>query len=118
MKKRPLLPAWLLICLTALRAAATDTNNGPRSIPQLQTAVESVLKETRTPGAAIAVVSRGQTDWLTGIGKADVAANQPVTADTLFRLGSVSKGFVALAALQLVTRPPRTKRKSARRKNR
>jgi len=64
-------------------------------------AIESVLKETKTPGASVAVVSRYSNDWLAGIGQADVAANQPVTPDTLFRLGSVSKGFVALAALQL-----------------
>lgn len=101
MKKLPLLPAWLLICLNALRLAAADTNNAPKSIPELQTEIESVLKETRTPGAAIAIVSRDKTDWLAGIGLADVAANQPVTADTLFRLGSVSKGFVAVAAMQL-----------------
>src|SRR5579862_8866499 len=101
MKIRLLLSAWLLICLATLRVAATDTNHSPRSIPELQSAIESVLKETKTPGAAIAIVSRDKTDWLAGIGKADVAANQPVTPDTLFRLGSVSKGFVALAALQL-----------------
>jgi CubicO group peptidase (beta-lactamase class C family) len=100
MKKRLLLSAGLLICSSALRAAA-DTNSGPHSIPALQAAIESVLKETRTPGAAIAIVTSNKIDWLAGIGKADVAANQPVTPDTLFRLGSVSKGFVALAALQL-----------------
>ncbi len=101
MKKRLLLSAWLPICLSAQRAVAADTNEGSRSIAKFQMAVESVLKETRTPGAAIVIVSRDKTDWIAGIGKADVAANRPVTPDTLFRLGSVSKGIVALAALQL-----------------
>src|SRR5262249_4738137 len=58
-------------------------------------------KETRTPGAGIAIVSRDQVEWVAGIGKADVAANKPADADTLFRIGSVSKAFAALAALQL-----------------
>jgi CubicO group peptidase (beta-lactamase class C family) len=40
-------------------------------------------------------------DWLACIGKADVATNKPVTPETLFRIGSVSKSFAALAALKL-----------------
>lgn len=99
--KRLPLPLCLLIGFIALPVAAADTNNEPHSIPELQSAIETVLKETKTPGAAIAIVSREKIEWLTGIGQADVAANQPVTPDTLFRLGSVSKGFVAIAALQL-----------------
>ncbi len=101
MNKRLLLSVWLLVCASTLRMKAADTNSGPHSLPALQTAIESVLKETKTPGAAIAIVISNKLDWLAGIGKADVAANQSVTPDTLFRLGSVSKGFVALAALQL-----------------
>jgi CubicO group peptidase (beta-lactamase class C family) len=101
MKTRLLLVACWLTGVSAMRAMATETNAGPHSIPELRTAIESVLKETKTPGAAIAIVSRDKAEWLAGIGKADVAANQPVTPDTLFRLGSLSKGFVALAALQL-----------------
>jgi CubicO group peptidase (beta-lactamase class C family) len=101
MKKRLLLSVWLLVCSSALQMKAADTNSGPHSLPALQTAIESVLKETKTPGAAIAIVTSNKIDWLAGLGKADVAANQPVTPDTLFRLGSVSKVFVAIAALQL-----------------
>jgi len=73
----------------------------PKSIPELQTAIEKVLKETKTPAVGIAIVSRDKTEWVAGIGTADVAANLPATADTLFRIGSVSKGFAALSALQL-----------------
>src|ERR1039457_4844396 len=101
MKKHLLLSAWVLVCSSALRVVAAETNGEPHSIPALQTAIESVLKETKTPGAAIAIVASNNLDWVAGAGKADVAANQPVTTDSVFRLGAVSKGFVALAVLQL-----------------
>ena len=92
----------LLLMVTALcNTFGADGKSGPKSIPELQTAIETVLKETRTPGTAIAIVSRDKVEWVAGIGKADVAANKPVTAETLFRIGSVSKAFAALAALQL-----------------
>ena len=72
-----------------------------KSFSELQSAIETVLKETKTPGAAVVIVSREKVDWIAGIGKADVAANKPVTDETLFRIGSVSKAFAALAALKL-----------------
>src|ERR1700710_924561 len=90
----------LLLTAFSLRAAATREDR-PQTIPQLQAAIKKVLKETRTPGAAIAIVSRNQAEWLAGIGQADVATGQPVTTHTLFRLGSLSKAFAAIAALQL-----------------
>jgi CubicO group peptidase (beta-lactamase class C family) len=92
----------LLLLVTALcNAFGEESKSGPKSIPELRTAIETVLKETKTPGAAIAIVSRDKAEWVAGIGKADVAANKPATAGTLFRIGSVSKAFAALAALQL-----------------
>lgn len=91
-----------LLFVTALcKLCGAETKSGPKSIPELQTAIETVLKETGTPGAGIAIVSRDKVEWAAGVGKADVAANKPATADTLFRIGSVSKAFAALAALQL-----------------
>jgi CubicO group peptidase (beta-lactamase class C family) len=99
--KNRLLSACLLMGLSVLQALGVETNSGPHSISELQKAIESILKETKTRGAAIAIVTSNQIEWLAGIGKADVAADLPVTPDTLFRLGSVSKGFVALAVLQL-----------------
>lgn len=85
--------------LGPLRGA--ENRSGPATIPELRAAIEAVLKETRTPGAGIAIVSHDQVEWAAGVGLADVAANRPVTVDTLFRIGSVSKAFAAFAALQL-----------------
>jgi CubicO group peptidase (beta-lactamase class C family) len=94
---------WLSVAIAAWGAFGADnaTNSGPKSIPELQAAIEKVLKETRTPGAGIAIVSRDKAEWAAGLGKADVAANKPATADTLFRIGSTSKAFAAMAALRL-----------------
>ena len=50
---------------------------------------------------AIAIVSRDEEEWVAGLGRADVSANKPVSAETLFRIGSTSKAFAALAALKL-----------------
>ncbi len=46
----------------------TEGRPGPKSIPELQRAIEAILKETKTPGAAIAIVSRDQVEWLAGPG--------------------------------------------------
>src|SRR5688572_6202743 len=91
----------LLLWVAALgHTLGADNDRGPKTIPELQAAIETVLKEFKTPGAAVAIVSRDHVEWLAGIGKADVAANKSVTGETLFRIGSVSKSFTALAALK------------------
>ena len=92
----------LLLLVLALRSGfGADIERRPKSFLELQASIETVLKESRTPGAAIAIVSRDKVEWMAGLGKADVAANKPVTTETLFRIGSVSKAFAALAALKL-----------------
>ncbi len=82
-------------------AAGQQREQKPTTIADLRNAIEAVLHETRTPGAAIVIPSRDKVEWAAGLGKSDVAAGQPTTADTLFRIGSVSKRFVGLAVLQL-----------------
>ena len=64
--------------------------------------IQEILDEYRIPGASIALVDRGRTIWAGGVGKADLAAGVDVTADHLFRIGSISKSFTALAALRAV----------------
>ena len=74
----------------------------PVNIEQLKRDVSGILKEHDVPGIGIALVTKDKVVWTGGVGKANVAANRDVTADTMFRVGSITKGFVALRALQLV----------------
>lgn len=73
----------------------------PRTLEELQKAMADVVENNHVPGAGIALVSHGQVLWCGGIGKADLAANRDVTCNTEFRVGSISKTFVALALLKL-----------------
>jgi CubicO group peptidase (beta-lactamase class C family) len=73
-----------------------------QSIAELQMQLENVLKDMQVPGMSVAIVRREGPEWIAGLGKADLANGRPVDATTLFRIGSVSKGFVSLGVLKLV----------------
>jgi len=63
--------------------------------------MKDVLNKERVPGAGVALVANGEVLWCGGIGEADMAAKRAVSCDTEFRVGSISKTFVALALLKL-----------------
>ena len=73
-----------------------------QSIDELKAQLEKILKDSHTPGLSVAIVHHDKPEWVAGLGVADVAANRPATSKTLFRIGSVSKGFVSLSILKLV----------------
>ena len=59
------------------------------------------MKEQRITGLSLAVVKNGKAIVNKGYGLANVELNVPVTAETVIRLGSVSKQFFATAILKL-----------------
>jgi len=73
----------------------------PKTLDELKQAMAQVAEKNHLPGAGVALVSHGQVLWCGGFGKADIAAGREITCDTEFRVGSISKSFVALALLKL-----------------
>jgi len=69
---------------------------------QIGTALERHLPMTHAAGAAIAVTDPHETLGIVVRGFADVASGRPVRPETRFPIGSVSKGFAAIVALQEV----------------
>ena len=53
------------------------------------------------PGAAVIVTDEGRVVYEAGQGLADVEAKKPITAATVFRMGSITKQFSAAIVLQL-----------------
>ena len=64
--------------------------------------VAEQMKRLKVPGASVAVVSRGEVVLARGYGVADAASGSPVTADTLFAIGSTTKAFTTFAIAQAV----------------
>ena len=54
-----------------------------------------------SPGCALAVIQKGRTLYKKGYGMADLEHNIPITQETVFYIGSVSKQFVAMCILLL-----------------
>src|SRR5512132_1119868 len=61
--------------------------------PQLREAAE----KHKLPSLAVGVVTDEGLVWFRGFGARDVEAKDPVTADTVFRIGSITKVFTGMA---------------------
>lgn len=63
---------------------------------------QTVLDERQAPGLSIGIARAGAPLLIRGYGLANLEHAVPVTADTVFRIGSVTKQFTAAAILLLV----------------
>jgi CubicO group peptidase (beta-lactamase class C family) len=63
--------------------------------------VEEILNRHPAVGLAVGLVHDGSLACFYGHGAADLASGTPVTEDTVFRIGSLTKTFTAIAVLQL-----------------
>jgi CubicO group peptidase (beta-lactamase class C family) len=97
--------AVAVIAAVAVLAAIGSRDEGAFRAPagvdelagRLDRAVPDALVEAHVPGASVAVVRRGRVAWSRGYGVADARTGRPVTADTRFQVGSLSKPVTAWA---------------------
>ncbi|MFP5390350.1 MAG: serine hydrolase domain-containing protein [Gammaproteobacteria bacterium] len=98
---------WI-VAFTTLAATAAEgakpANKDERiqTLDQLIARIETIRQETHTPAVGFALVEHGRTEWVGSLGDAKVQPHVKANADTLYRIGSVSKMFVALSVLKLV----------------
>ena len=59
--------------------------------PDLSDLVTEVLDRWPSAGLAVAVVRDGRLAWFRGDGVANASSRRPVTQDTVFRVGSVTR---------------------------
>jgi CubicO group peptidase (beta-lactamase class C family) len=66
--------------------------------------IQRLLEEEFVPGLSVALVNQEGALWLEGFGEANSRTGRLVTADTVFRAGSLSKPVTALGVMQLVAK--------------
>lgn len=80
----------LLVTVIALRADETDD------------LVKAEMQKQHIPALSLAVIRDGKIIKAKGYGLANVELNVPATAETVYKIGSVSKQFIAAGILLLV----------------
>jgi CubicO group peptidase (beta-lactamase class C family) len=89
--------AAIAVCLLPLSAVGQKID--PKSVDKI---VQSAMQAWKLPGAAVAIVKDDRVIYARGFGIKQTGSSDPVTADTLFGIGSNSKAFTTTAMAMLV----------------
>ncbi len=101
------LAAALLLALPSFASARPQTDPPKEyeaAVQSLDRFVAREVADKRLPALSIALVDDQKVVWARGYGFADAAKTKPATAETVYRVGSVSKLFTDIAVMQLVER--------------
>ena len=125
MQRRPIKPSghgrhvcrlvWLLSVSVCLAEFDRGTLGGPPqqaeqsvdytdAIGRFEETIQAELDRGLLTGVSVALVDDQRTVFAGGFGLADKRTGRQASADTVYRAGSISKLFTALAAAQLVER--------------
>ena len=88
-------------CSTPMRTVAPRADRSA-VVAELTRVIEHELAAKGLPALSIALVEDGEIVWAQGFGTADPRTGRPATAETVYRVGSVSKLFTDIALMQLV----------------
>lgn len=96
--------SFLLLLIGAPRGLAAQLGDTSlsRAASYIEEAAREEMRSEQVPGLALAIVANGRVIAARGLGVADLASGAPVTPDTRFQAGSISKVFTAVTLLQMV----------------
>jgi CubicO group peptidase (beta-lactamase class C family) len=90
--------SFVVLLAGCAQEASDPYNEAFRTIDQV---VRVAMEEEGTPGLALAITSEDRLLYVGHYGYADLTHRTPVTDQTLFQIGSISKSFTALALMHL-----------------
>lgn len=89
------------LCFSLVAGPAVCQSLGARTERAIDVAMQGPVDAGWTAGGAVAVMRAGKVVFARGYGVANLETGTPVTPDTVFRIGSLSKQFTAVAVLLL-----------------
>lgn len=111
---RPLRTSLVLLAALGCRSGAPTAPAGPDRIAAegpyapIATAISALIRHEMTaqriPAVSIALVDGPRTVWAEGFGRSGAPAESLASANTVYRIGSVSKLFTDIGIMQLVER--------------
>lgn len=101
MRARFLIKWFLIVLIIQAHSPRIQASSGELDTKAIDAYVESKIGWPRIPGLAVAIVKDDRIVYLKGYGQAN-PSGRPVTPQTPFIIGSITKAFTALAVMQLV----------------
>ncbi len=92
----------ILLALTILPDANAPSKRYEAAIAAVDAFVAREVADKKLPALSIALVDDQAIVWSKGYGFTDAGKTLPATAETVYRVGSVSKLFTDIAVMQLV----------------
>ncbi len=89
-------------CLLLLFLCTEGWSQTAINFDSLKVRIDSIASKYHVPGAQIIVFDRDTILFKQNVGVENLKTKEPVTDQTMFRLGSITKSFVAVSALQLI----------------
>jgi len=102
---RPIVHVAILACLFSglpTCAASQDAIWGGALVARIDSLAEATLRDGPVAGLTIGVKRGADLLLVKGYGDADIENSVPMTAETVYRIGSLTKQFTAAAVMQLV----------------
>jgi len=96
--------ACSIVCSAQTTADIAARQDYAKVVEALTPFVQREMSLTGIPGLSIAIVDDQQIVWAQGFGFANPKQKIPATAETVYRIGSVSKLFTDIAIMQRVER--------------
>ncbi len=90
-----------IVFVSTFLFATVAAQTKPVDFAELEKTIEAELAAAKTPGAAVVVVKDDKIVFMKGFGVTNAESGNPVTPDTLFRMGSTTKMFTAAAVVAL-----------------
>ena len=101
---RPGMRTYLLgfsLALGGVSIAGAQPSSLPDSVARRVDSVFVAFDKATSPGCALGIYNAGQVAYTRGYGMANLEHGVPITAQTVFDLGSTSKQFTAMSVLLL-----------------
>ncbi|MCH8286389.1 beta-lactamase family protein [candidate division KSB1 bacterium] len=90
---------FFLVLFVGLPFASAQNYNSDldKKLDRLRDYVNSIMEDSKVPGLALGIVMDGEVVFAEGFGYRDKENGLPVTAQTLFAIGSCTKAFTTAA---------------------
>ena len=96
-----LIAAFVIHAISLWVAATPALAQDAALLAEIDRTMENYRLDAHIPGMVWGIVQDGRLVHVKGAGVQDIEAKRPVSADTLFRIASMTKAFTALSILKL-----------------